>query len=132
MVLANGVFDLLHVAHLRHLEEARAMGDCLVVGLTRDSAVGKGAGRPVTPENERKELLMGLRCVSAVTLCNDAIEALEAWTPAILAKGHDRREIGLLPEELAYCAAHGIEIRYTRPNPQTTSAIIERIRNDRS
>ena len=127
VVLAMGCFDLLHAGHLRHLEEARSMGDFLVVGLTVDAHVGKH-GRPIIPQDERRELLRGLRCVSVVYLCKDSIEALEQWEPQIFCKGHDYLEKGLLPEELDFCSKHGIEIRYTKYNPQTTSSIIDRIR----
>lgn len=128
VVLANGCFDILHVAHLRHLEEARRMGDLLVVGLTMDAHVGK-EGRPIIQQNERMELLRGLRCVSAVMLCRNSLEALKVWQPAVFVKGADYIEKGLLPEEIAYCKENGIQIRHTKPNPQTTSKLIDRIRS---
>lgn len=127
IVLCSGVFDLLHVAHIRHLWEARTMGDYLVVGLTMDKYVGK-AGRPIIPEMERKEILEAVRYVSAVSLCKDSLEALEQWKPSVFCKGFDRQQIGLLPEEYKYCADHGIEVRFTAENPQHTSDLIERIR----
>ena len=126
-VLANGCFDLLHVAHVRHLEEARAMGDELVVALTIDECVGK-PGRPIVPQQERMEMLWALRYVTAVGFCRDSLDALATWQPQIFCKGADYLDKGLLPAELDYCRAHGIEIRHTKPNPQTTSGIIERIR----
>lgn len=127
LILANGCFDILHVAHLRHLEEARRMGDLLIVGLTMDAHVGK-EGRPIIPQNERMEMLRALRCVSEVMLCRNSLEALKVWKPAIFVKGADYIEKGLLPAEIAYCTEHGIEIRHTKPNPQTTSQIIARIK----
>ena len=127
LVLCNGVFDLLHVGHIRHLEQARCMGDYLVVGLTMDKYVGK-EGRPIINEMERKEMLEALRCVSAVTLCRDSLETLKHWNPTIYCKGFDRQQLGLLDAEKRYCNANGIEIRYTKENRQHTSAIIERIR----
>lgn len=126
VVLCNGVFDLLHTAHVRHLEEARVMGDVLIVGLTRDEFVGK-PGRPILRESERREMLMALRCVGAVMLCKDSLEALEQWKPSIFCKGADYKEKGLLPAEIAFCKEHGIQIRHTKPNPQTTTGLIERI-----
>lgn len=126
VVLCNGVFDLLHTAHIRHLEEARAMGDCLVVGLTKDEFVNK-PGRPIVRESERREMLMALRCVGAVMLCKDSLEALEQWKPRIFCKGADYKAKGLLPAEIEFCKKHGIEIRHTKPNPQTTTSLIERI-----
>jgi len=127
LVLCNGVFDLLHIGHKRHLEEARGMGDYLVVSLTMDRYVRK-EGRPIIPEMERKEMLESLRCVSAVTLCRNSLEALGHWKPSIFCKGFDRKKTGLLESEIRYCAANGIEIRHTRENKVHTSDIIERIR----
>lgn len=127
IVLAQGCFDILHVAHLRHLQEARAMGSLLVVGVTNDEGVGKGLGRPVIGEEERLEMIRGLACVYQAELCRDSIEALEWWGPNVFCKGSDR-STGLLPEETQYCEKNGIEIRFTKPNPQTTSKIIERIK----
>ena len=122
-------FDLLHVGHLRHLQEAASMGDRLVVGLTMDSYIEKGDGRPVIPQEERRELLLGLRCVAEVMLCRNSIDALERARARIFCKGHDYYIKGLLDEEMKYCKEHDIEIRFTGENPQTTSAIIERIKH---
>lgn len=128
IVLCRGVFDLFHVAHLRHLEEARSMGDYLVVSLTSDAKVREEKRNPITPEDERREILLGLRCVSAVDICGNYMESLEKWKPGIYCKGFDHMRKGFLPGETEYCLKHGIEIRNTRENPQTTTHIIERIR----
>jgi len=126
-VLCCGVFDLLHVAHIRHLEQAAAMG-ILIVGVTVDHHVGKGLGRPVIPQEERVEMLKALRCVSAAMLVSDSMQALHDVMPDIFCKGHDYLDKGLLPEEITFCADHDIEIRHTTHNPQSTSKIIERIK----
>ena len=128
IVLACGCFDLFHVGHLRHLKEAKSMGDVLVVGVTMDEGVGKGNGRPVIPEGERLEIVRGLWCVFEAELCEDSLDALERWKPSIFVKGADYIGKGLLKEEIAFCKANGVQIRHTRANPQTTSAVIERIR----
>ena len=127
IVLANGVFDLLHVGHLRYLTEARSMGRWLAVGVTRDKFVGK-TGRPIIPEEERLEMVFALECVSEAFLCDDSIEALEKIKPDIFVKGHDYVEKGLLKAEIEFCEEHGVKMKHTKPNPQTTSAIIERIK----
>lgn len=127
-VLCNGVFDLLHVGHLRHLEEARSMGDRLVVGLTMDAVAEREKRKPIIPEDERMEMLLGLACVSNVMLVRSGVEALERFHPQIFCKGYDYSLKGLLPAEINYCKEHGIEIRFTHENPQTTSQIIERIK----
>ena len=125
IVLACGCFDLLHVGHLRHLTEARKMGDRLVVGVTMDRYVGK-PGRPVITENERLEMVDSLRCVSASGLCIDSLDALRVWKPDIFVKGHDYVDKGLLPEEIKYCRENNIEVRFTHANAQTTTGIIDR------
>jgi rfaE bifunctional protein nucleotidyltransferase chain/domain len=93
IVLANGVFDLLHVGHVRYLEAARALGDVLFVGINGDAAVArvKGAGRPLMPARERAEVLAALRAVDHVVVFEeDTADALiAAIRPAIHAKGTD-------------------------------------------
>src|SRR5437588_8480761 len=70
VVVTNGCFDLLHVGHVRYLEEARALGDALLVGVNdhRSARRLKGLGRPVNTEKDRAEVLASLRCVTAVTI----------------------------------------------------------------
>ena len=125
-VLASGCWDLFHVAHLRHLQEARGMGDLLVVGVTMDVFVNK-EGRPIIPQEERLELIRGLECVSAAILVEDSLDALNRVQPQIFCKGHDYIKKGLLPSELKYCAENKIQIKHTHKNPQTTTKIFERI-----
>ncbi len=73
LVFTNGVFDLLHVGHVRYLEAARRLGDALVVALNSDSAVRqlKGDRRPLVNESERAEILAALRAVTFVTVFDD-------------------------------------------------------------
>ena len=68
LVLTNGAFDVLHVGHIRALEDARAHGDVLVVAVNDDASVrgNKGPGRPVFSAEERAEVLAALRCVDYV------------------------------------------------------------------
>src|ERR1700678_783347 len=70
IVFANGVFDLLHVGHVRYLKQARALGDALVIAVNSDESVRglKGPKRPIVCEAERMELLDELRCVDYVSL----------------------------------------------------------------
>lgn len=102
------------------------MGTLLVVGVTKDAFVGKGPGRPIIKEDDRLEMVRGLACVFAAELCENSIEAMEHWKPSIFCKGNDRKETGLLREEIAYCESHGIEIRFTKPNPQHSTEILRR------
>jgi rfaE bifunctional protein nucleotidyltransferase chain/domain len=93
VVFTNGVFDLLHVGHLRYLKQARALGDALVIGLNSDGSVKrlKGDNRPILPEAERAELLAGLDCVDYVCIFpeDDPRELIKAAVPDILVKGGD-------------------------------------------
>ncbi|GAC1627344.1 MAG: hypothetical protein NVS9B13_24360 [Candidatus Acidiferrum sp.] len=93
VVFTNGCFDLLHPGHIRSLEEARALGDVLLVGLNADASVRelKGAGRPVIPENERAEILAALECVDAVVIFDEPTprEVIARLLPDVLVKGGD-------------------------------------------
>ncbi|WP_433875995.1 D-glycero-beta-D-manno-heptose 1-phosphate adenylyltransferase [Sinomonas atrocyanea] len=93
VVAAGGCFDLLHAGHLRLLEAARGLGDCLIVCLNSDSSVRrlKGEGRPVMDERDRADLLLGLSCVDAVEIFSeDTPERLLAGLrPDVWVKGSD-------------------------------------------
>ena len=93
VVTTNGVFDVLHVGHLRYLQQARALGDLLVVGLNSDAGTRrlKGEFRPIIPELERAEMLCALECVSYVTLFDELTpcEMLEVLRPSLHTKGGD-------------------------------------------
>jgi D-beta-D-heptose 7-phosphate kinase/D-beta-D-heptose 1-phosphate adenosyltransferase len=93
IVFTNGCFDLLHVGHIRYLQQARGLGDRLVVGLNNDASVRqlKGAGRPVLPQDERAGILAALACVDYVTLFGDAtpLALIQLLRPDILVKGGD-------------------------------------------
>ena len=93
LVLANGCFDLLHVGHVRYLQEARALGDVLLVGINSDSSVTrlKGAGRPIMTAAERAELVGSLASVDGVVIFEgDTADALvRALKPSVHAKGTD-------------------------------------------
>jgi D-beta-D-heptose 7-phosphate kinase/D-beta-D-heptose 1-phosphate adenosyltransferase len=91
VVFTNGCFDLLHVGHVRRLEQARSLGDRLVVALNSDASVRalKGPGRPIMPLRQRMEVVAGLACVDWVLLFRDAtpLSTIRALKPDILAKG---------------------------------------------
>jgi rfaE bifunctional protein nucleotidyltransferase chain/domain len=93
VVLANGVFDLLHVGHVRYLQGARAEGDFLVVAINGDSGARrlKGAGRPFLPATERAEILSALECVDRVVVFEepDVRAVLRALRPHVHAKDTD-------------------------------------------
>lgn len=94
IVFTNGVFDLLHVGHLRYLTYARRLGDRLVVGVNSDASVrrlGKGPDRPVTPESDRAALIAALSCVDAVFVFGEdtPAEVIDQLAPDVLVKGAD-------------------------------------------
>lgn len=93
LVFTNGVFDLLHVGHVRYLAHARALGDALVVAINSDRAVRelKGENRPVTNWQERAEILAALRQVSYVTVFDDVSprSLIAELLPDVLVKGGD-------------------------------------------
>jgi len=93
LVFTNGVFDLLHVGHVRYLAEARALGDALAVAINSDRTVRelKGAGRPLMGQNERAEILAALRATSYVTVFDDASprSLIARLLPDVLVKGGD-------------------------------------------
>ena len=93
VVFTNGCFDLLHPGHIGSLEQARALGEALIVGLNSDASVRqlKGAGRPVLPERERAEILAALECVDAVVIFNEPTprEVIARLLPDVLVKGGD-------------------------------------------
>jgi D-glycero-beta-D-manno-heptose 1-phosphate adenylyltransferase len=93
IALANGVFDLLHVGHVRYLEGARALADRLVVAVNSDASTRamKGPGRPVVPEDERAELLAALVCTDVVLVFSepDVRAVIRALRPDVHVKGTD-------------------------------------------
>jgi rfaE bifunctional protein nucleotidyltransferase chain/domain len=93
VVFTNGCFDLLHRGHTRYLEQARALGDFLVVAINSDSSVRrlKGAGRPVVPARERAEVLASLAAVDLVLIFADLDpdRIIRAVRPDVLVKGGD-------------------------------------------
>jgi D-glycero-beta-D-manno-heptose 1-phosphate adenylyltransferase len=133
LVLTNGCFDLLHVGHVRYLEEARRLGDLLVVAVNSDQSVRslKGEGRPLNSAADRAEILAALACVDYVTIFSAprVTAVIEALRPAIYVKGGDYTADSLNPEEVAALKKVGAEIRTVALVPgKSTSALIERLR----
>jgi D-beta-D-heptose 7-phosphate kinase/D-beta-D-heptose 1-phosphate adenosyltransferase len=93
LVFTNGVFDILHPGHIRYLQEARQLGDALIIGINSDRSVGanKGPERPITPEAERAEVLSALEAVDAVAIFDEETpaEIIKRIEPDVLVKGAD-------------------------------------------
>jgi len=129
LVLTNGVFDLLHVGHLRYLRAARRAGDILVVGVNADAAVEK-PGRPLVPEAERAELVAALEPVDYVVIFGEstADALLRAVRPDVYVKGADYSE-ATLPEA---ATAHdvGAELLFVElVRNRSTSALAQAVRS---
>jgi rfaE bifunctional protein nucleotidyltransferase chain/domain len=130
VVLTNGVFDLLHVGHLRYLREAKRHGDVLIVGVNADAQVNK-PGRPIVPEHERAELVAALEPVdfAVIFTADTADELLRALRPDVYVKGADYSE-STLPEA-ATAREVGARLVFVTLTPErSTSALVERLRQN--
>src|SRR5688572_21710492 len=89
IVHCHGVFDLLHIGHIKHLQAARKIGDLLVVTITPDRFVNKGPHRPAFPERLRAEALASLVCVDFVAINQwpTAVETISRIKPTFYVKG---------------------------------------------
>jgi rfaE bifunctional protein nucleotidyltransferase chain/domain len=135
VVFTSGCFDLLHVGHVRSLEQARGLGDRLVVGINADATVRrlKGAGRPLIPARQRAEILAALACVDWVVTFSEPTprRALAALAPDIYAKGGDWPLAVLQEQDLP--ADFGGEVRRLRQIPGArTTLLVDRIRANRA
>ncbi len=134
LVFTNGVFDLMHVGHVRYLARARSLGDALAVGINSDRTVRelKGGGRPVVNENERAEILGAMRHVTYVTIFDDVSprSLIARLLPDVLVKGGD---YGLEEihgrEEVEAVGGKVISLPFIAG--ASTSAIIERMKKVR-
>ena len=133
LVFTNGVFDLLHVGHVRYLSQARALGDALVVAINSDRTVRelKGPNRPIFDQAERAEILAALRVVDYVTIFDDVSprSLIAELLPDVLVKGgdygldqiHGREEVE---------AAGGNVISLPFVEGVSTTALITRMKTD--
>jgi D-glycero-beta-D-manno-heptose 1-phosphate adenylyltransferase len=131
VVFTNGCFDLLHPGHIETLEKARSLGDALVVGVNSDRGVRamKGAGRPITPERERAEILAALECVDGVVIFDEPTprEVIAALLPDVLVKGGDWARDQIVGREEVE-AAGGKVISIPVVAGYSTTAIFEKVR----
>ena len=133
IALAHGVFDLLHMGHVRHLEEARGHGDCLIVSITPDRFVNKGPGRPVFEELMRAEMLAAMSSVDWVVINDEptAEAMIETVKPQAYIKGPDyvRAEddvSGKINVERALVEQYGGQIVFTDDITFSSSELINR------
>ena len=112
IVLANGCFDILHIGHVRYLQEARKLGDKLVVGVTANAFVNKGPDRPLYDQDERLHVVGSLSCVDIAFICEGGGDALRRAKPHIFVKGREYKTM-IEPEHEEYCRKHNIKIMFT-------------------
>jgi D-beta-D-heptose 7-phosphate kinase/D-beta-D-heptose 1-phosphate adenosyltransferase len=134
IVFTNGVFDLLHPGHVRYLQQARALGDALIVGVNSDRSVRviKGPTRPITSEDERAELIAALACVDAAVVFDEDTprQLIAALQPDVLVKGADWAEDAIVGRDIVE-ARGGRVVRVPIESGYATTSIIDRIRRVR-
>lgn len=131
IVFANGIFDLLHVGHVRYLQAARAEGDVLVVGVNSDSSARalKGPGRPILTERARAALVAAITAVDYVIVFDEPnVESLlREFQPDVHAKGTDYTADSVPERDLA--ALLGIRVAIVGdPKQHSTRDLLERVR----
>lgn len=126
IIFTNGCFDILHVGHIRCLEEAKALGGVLIVGINNDDSVKalKGDKRPLIPEDERAEIVASLESVDYVTVFHEhtPLELIERIKPDIIVKGGDYKEDEVVGRKFAKV------VIIPEVKGVSTTQIIERIR----
>ena len=135
VVFTNGCFDLLHPGHIQCLEQARELGDVLIVGLNSDASVRqlKGEGRPLLPERERAEILAALESVDAVVIFDDLTpqRVIARLLPDILVKGGDWAGDRIVGREEVEAAGGRVVSAPVVPGYSTTE-IVKKIREGAS
>jgi rfaE bifunctional protein nucleotidyltransferase chain/domain len=133
IAFANGCFDVLHVGHIRYLQDAARQADVLIVGVNGDESVRalKGQGRPVMSENERAELIAAIRGVSYVTIFRERSPArlLQSLKPDFHCKGTDYTPDSV-PEADVVKAYGGRVVIVGDPKDHSTTAILAKMRHE--
>jgi rfaE bifunctional protein nucleotidyltransferase chain/domain len=131
VVLTNGVFDLLHLGHVRYFEEARRQGDVLLVTVTADEFVNKGPERPHFPHDLRAEMVGAIGCVGGVVITHagSAVSVIDAIMPDVYVKGPDYKDTstditGNIIAEQRAVESHGGRIHFTDDITFSSSALI--------
>ncbi len=130
VVFTNGVFDLLHPGHVRYLQQARALGDLLIVAINTDRSVraNKGPSRPITPQHERAEILAALDCIDAVTVFDEETphDVITELQPDVLVKGADWAHDAIVGRDIVE-ARGGQVVRIPVEQGHSTTSIVKRI-----
>jgi len=131
VVFTNGCFDLLHIGHLRYLQQAKECGDLLFVGLNSDASVArlKGPERPITSQAHRAEMLLGLKPVDFVCLFEQdtPLDLINQVKPDVLTKGGDWAKADIVgASEVESWGGEVFSLSFIEGNSSTS--IIEKIR----
>ncbi len=139
IVLCHGVFDLIHIGHMKHFKSAKNYGDILVVSITPDNFVNKGPKRPVFGEKLRAELLSNISSIDYVVINNTstAINLIKKLKPNIYCKGPDYKKhsddiTGQIKNEIKALKSHGGKIKYTSDITNSSSTLINEYYSDLS
>lgn len=132
LVFTNGCFDLLHIGHTRYLQDARARGDCLIVGINSDASVRsiKPNGRPIVPQAQRAEVLAALACVDYLVIFDepDPRALIAAIQPDVLAKGGDWPIAQIVGREIVQARGGAVVAIPLVPDVSTTM-LVQRIQS---
>jgi D-beta-D-heptose 7-phosphate kinase/D-beta-D-heptose 1-phosphate adenosyltransferase len=132
LVFTNGCFDLLHIGHTRYLQEAKKLGDCLIVGLNSDASVRaiKSNGRPIVPQAQRAEVLAALACVDYVVIFDepDPRHLIASIQPDVLVKGGDWPIEQIVGREIVQARGGRVVSIPLIPDASTT-ALVQRIKS---
>jgi len=125
IILAHGIFDVLHVGHINHLTEARKMGARLIVSITSDKWTAKGC---IFNQEERATVLRALRYVDEVYICDEdtATPAILLYKPSVYVKGVDYVQ-GINVREVSACNKVGAQIRYTTTEKYSSSETVKEV-----
>jgi len=139
IVLCHGVFDLIHIGHVKHFNSAKNYGDILVVSITPDNFVNKGPKRPIFAEKLRAELLSNISSIDYVIINDNAtaINLIKKLNPDIYCKGPDYKKhsddiTGQIKNEIKALKAYGGEIKYTSDMTNSSSSLINEYYSDLS
>lgn len=132
VVFTNGCFDLLHVGHVTYLQQARALGDLLVVALNSDSSVRKlkGVTRPLQSEEDRAKIMAALGCVDFVTVFSEETpeSLIRLVKPDVLVKGGDWKVENIVGGPFVQSYGGSVTSLPFVPG-RSTSKIVEKIMN---
>jgi rfaE bifunctional protein nucleotidyltransferase chain/domain len=133
-VFTNGCFEILHAGHVSYLDQARALGDALVVGVNTDASarrLEKGQGRPFVPQDERALVVAAIESVDAVSLFDEdtPAELIRVLLPAVLVKGADYATEDVVGREAVEAAGGRVEL-VPLLEGRSTTGLLRRIRGD--